>query len=76
MHAAVVEDHRHGAPVGDLPIEASDLCLDEVHEGFTLSAHPTATGKHGQGTADARAFRQVLTRLQTSSMTGNCAMPL
>ena len=51
MHATMVEDHGHGAPVGDLPIEAGDLSLDQVHEGLTLGAHATATRKDCQRTA-------------------------
>ncbi len=51
MHTTMVEDHGHGAPVGDLSIEAGDLSLDQVHEGLTLCAHATATCKDCQGTA-------------------------
>lgn len=76
MHAAMVEDHRHGAPVGDLPVEAGDLSLDQVHEGFTLSAHPAATGKHGQGTTDAHTISQGSIRFQTSSVTGKFCISL
>ena len=58
MHATVVEDHGHGAPVGDLPIETGDLCLDQVHEGLTLCAHATATCKDCQRTAGTHSQPQ------------------
>ncbi len=51
MHSPRVEDHGHGASVGDLPIEASDLGLHQIHKGLTLCAHTTAAGKHCQSTA-------------------------
>ena len=47
----MVEDHGHGASVGHLRVEARDLSLHQVHEGFTLCAHTTPTGQHRQSTA-------------------------
>ncbi|KAA6425450.1 MAG: hypothetical protein FRX49_04942 [Trebouxia sp. A1-2] len=40
MHATMVEDHGHGAPVGDLPIEAGDLSLDQTRR------HPARPSLH------------------------------
>ena len=51
MNAAGMEHHGHGPPIGHLPIEASDLCFDQVHERLTLCADPTATSQHCQSAA-------------------------
>lgn len=70
MHTTRVEDHGHGSPVGDLPIEACDFSLDQVHEGLALCAYPTAAGQYCQCTAWAsKTARQLAIMYQATTST-------